>query len=259
MKHPKILIYDIETAPLLGYVWSLWQNDVALNQLNKDWHVLSWAAKWVGDSTVMYADQSKAKDVTDDKKLLQGLWKLLNEADVVITHNGKKFDEKKLNARFVLNGMTPAGHYKHIDTCQIAKRKFGFTSNKLEYLANQLNVKYKKLTQRKFPGFELWSECLKGNKKAWEEMRIYNTRDVHALEEVYLRLAAWDTTVNFNLYHDDLKTVCNCGNDDFHKNGFHYTTVGKFQVYKCTECGHKTRSRKNLLSEHKRKSLRSPA
>jgi hypothetical protein len=29
---PKVLIYDIETAPIVAHVWGLWENNVGLNQ-----------------------------------------------------------------------------------------------------------------------------------------------------------------------------------------------------------------------------------
>ena len=71
---PRVLLFDIETAPILAHVWGLWDNNVALNQIIADWHVLSWSAKWLGDppSKVMYADQRNAKNIEDDKQLLQG-------------------------------------------------------------------------------------------------------------------------------------------------------------------------------------------
>mgnify|MGYP000113435667 CR=1 FL=1 len=81
---PKVLLFDIETAPIIAYVWGLWQNDVSLNQIRTDWHLLSWSAKWLGtpDTDIMYMDQRAAKDVENDKVILQGLWKLLDEADL---------------------------------------------------------------------------------------------------------------------------------------------------------------------------------
>ena len=91
---PKILIWDLETAPMLGYIWKLWDNDVALNQLHTDWYILSWSAKWHGDDKVMYMDQRNAPNIEDDRKLLKGIWKLLDQADVVVTQNGKSFDQK---------------------------------------------------------------------------------------------------------------------------------------------------------------------
>ena len=86
------------------------------------------------------------------------MWKLLDEADIVIGQNSKAFDIKKLNARFIIHGMQPPSSYRQIDTKILAKKHFNFTSNKLEYLSDKLNVKYKKQTKRKFSGFEMWKE-----------------------------------------------------------------------------------------------------
>lgn len=257
LNKPKVLIFDIETAPILGHVWSLWENNVALNQIVADWHVLSWSAKWLDDppSKIMYDDQSKEKNIADDKRLLQGIWNLLNEADVVITQNGKNFDQKKLNARFVLNKMQPPGTFKHIDTKILASKHFGFTSNKLEYMTDKLCTKYKKLKHKEFPGHEMWVECLAGNQKAWAEMEKYNKHDVLALEELYHILIPWDNTINFNLYHDQNIHECKCGSTSFHKNGFYYTSAGKFQKHKCKQCGAEHRDKSNLFSKEKRASL----
>lgn len=255
---PKVLLFDIETAPILAHVWGLWDNNVSLNQIISDWHVLSWSAKWLDDppSKVMYADQRNVKSIEDDKQLLQGIWNLLNEADIVITQNGKSFDSKKLNARFILNGFQKPSSYKHIDTKIIASRVFAFTSNKLEYMTDKLCTKYKKLKHTKFPGHEMWKECINGNVEAWKEMEIYNKYDVLALEELYYKLIPWDNSINFNLYHDEEDHVCKCGSDQFAKNGFYYTSSGKFQKHKCKSCGTEHRDKQNLFSKEKRASLK---
>ncbi len=258
LNRPKVLIFDIETAPIIGHVWSLWENNVSLNQIVADWHVLSWSAKWLDDppTKIMYEDQSKAKIISDDAKLLEGIWKLLDEADVVITQNGKHFDQKKLNARFILNKMQPPSSYKHIDTKVIASKHFGFTSNKLEYMTDKLCVKYKKLKHKEFPGHEMWVECLAGNQKAWAAMEKYNKYDVLALEELYHILIPWDNSINFNLYHDETDHVCKCGSTSFAKNGFYYTSAGKYQKHKCKQCGAEIRDKQNLFSKEKRDSLK---
>lgn len=254
---PKILVFDIETSPILGYVWGLWDQNVALNQIHSDWHVLSWSAKWLGDppSKTMYADSRNNKNLEDDSKLLKGIWALLDEADVVITQNGISFDQKKLNARFVLNGMKPPSSFKHIDTLRLAKKHFAFTSNKLEYMTDKLNKKYKKLKHAKFAGFSLWKECLAGNQDAWKEMEKYNRYDVLALEELYNTLIAWEKNVNFDVYRDDEDHVCTCGSTSFKRNGYAYTATGKFQRYACLSCGKEHRSKENLLTKEKKKSL----
>lgn len=254
---PKVLLFDIETAPMLGYVWSLWENNVSLDQLKKDWHILSWSAKWLHEKTIMYADQRKAKNIENDKDLLQKIWKLLDEADIVITQNGKSFDHKKLNARFVFHGFQPPSTYKHIDTMLIAKKHFAFTSNKLEYMSNNLNTKYKKLKHSNFPGFSMWIECMAGNPKAWKEMEKYNKHDVLALEELYYKLIPWDNSLDFNVYHDKTSNLCSsCGSSHFVSNGHYYSATGKFSRFRCVDCGKEIRGRENLLSKDKIKSLR---
>lgn len=258
MKSPKVLLMDIETKPILAYVWGLWENNVSLNQIHTDWSVLSWSAKWLGDSVdkIMYSDQRKAKNIDNDKRILKQIWKLLDKADIVIAQNGKAFDHKKLNARFILNGMQPPSTYKIIDTMLIAKKHFAFTSNKLEYMSEQLCTKYTKLKSKKFPGFDMWLQCIAGNGAAWKEMEKYNKHDVLALEELYNKLIPWDNTINFNVYSEDTKIRCTCGSTKFSKNGYAYTATGKFKRFKCKKCGSETRSRVNELSKEKKASLR---
>lgn len=253
---PKVLIFDIETAPILANVWDLWKQNVSINQIEKDWHVLSFAAKWLDKKRVIYRDQRNNKKVEDDKELLEEIWELLDEADIVITHNGDGFDIPKLNARFILNGLQPPSSFKSIDTCRIAKKVFGFTSNKLEYLTGKLCKKYKKLKHKKFPGQELWTECLKGNKSAWKEMEKYNKFDVLSLEELYHKLIPWDSSINFNWYTDNNEHVCKCGSKDLVKRGFAYTAKSKFRRYRCKKCGAEVRDTVNLFSREKRASLK---
>lgn len=252
---PRVLFLDIETAPILGYVWSLWEQNVALNQIKQDWFVLSWAAKWQDSKRVLYKDQRRARYIEDDKKLLEPLWKLLDAADIIVTQNGKQFDAKKLNARFILNGMKPPASFRHIDTKELAKKHFAFSSNKLEYMTDKLCVRHKKLKHARFQGFELWRECLAGNLAAWREMERYNKKDVLALEELYEKLAPWDTSISRNVYHGREDFVCQCGHPAFQRYGFSYSNGAKYQRLKCKACGAEYRSAENHLSAAKRKSL----
>ncbi len=254
---PRVLLVDIETAPILASVWGLWDQTVPLNMIKKDWHILSWSAKWLGSpkTEIFYEDQRKAKNIEDDKKILLPLWKLLDEADVMLSHNGIAFDHKKINARFVLNGMKPPSTYRHIDTLQIAKRHFAFTSNKLEYLSGKLGENHKKLTARKFSGFDLWRACLEGNQEAWAEMEKYNKTDVLALEELYRKLAPWDKSINFGVFTGAEGVSCSCGSTNIIASGYSYTNTGKFARFTCTDCGKEQTGRKNLLSKDKKSSL----
>lgn len=234
----KVLALDIETAPLLVYVWNLKDQFVGLNQLVQDSHIMAWSAKWLGKpaSSIQYYDQRNLK-VGDDLPILKPLWRLLNEADIVITQNGKAFDTKKINARFMLHGMKPPKTYKHLDTYLIAKRVASFTSHSLEYLADRFCTKYKKLSHSRFPGLSLWRECLLGNKKAWDEMKRYNTHDTLATEELYTKFEAWVPQSMPNPEHSCPRRYA--VRWDKRRNN-----DGVYQIYKCKKCAHKFKGEK---------------
>lgn len=255
---PKVLILDIELSPMLVWTFGLHEQNIGLNQLHKDWHLMAVAAQWLDEDRIFYMDQRDKKDMSDDKKLCQAVWELLDEADVVVGQNSKAFDIKKLNARFAKHEMPSPSSFKHQDTLCMARKHFGFTSNKLEYLTAQLNKKYKKLDHPDFPGMELWKQCLAGNMAAWKSMKKYNIYDVLSTRELYTTLRKWDTTIDFSIYREDTKIVCVCGSQKFRKNGIFYSGTGQFQRYKCADskCNRETRGKTNLLSKEKKESLK---
>lgn len=263
-RKPRVLILDIETAPILARVWRLWKENVGLNQIYGDWFILAFAAKWLGDNRVMYFDQSKAANIEDDRPLLERLHKLLDEADIVVAHNGKRFDVKKINARLVIAGFGPPSPYQIVDTLLIAKDKFAFTSNKLAYLSETLNETYKKQEHNEFPGFELWRAVLNVGsadaRRAWAVMKEYNEYDVLSLEELYLKLRPWsDKHPNVNVYDDDETMRCPvCGSVHLHKRGHYHTNTGEFQRYQCQECSAWSATRYTENTKGKRKSLLKP-
>ena len=153
------VILDIETAPILADVWQLWDQNVSLNQIVKDWSILAWAAKWRGKKKIYYQDTGDQRDVRKDKNILPLLFKLIDEADIVVGQNSKRFDLPKINARFIINktkGHSIPSGYRHHDTMLMAKSKYGFTSFKLEYMAKALGLKNQKMVQREFSGHDLW-------------------------------------------------------------------------------------------------------
>lgn len=243
---PKILAFDIETAPLLVYSWGLGEQHISIDQIHTDWRIMSFAAKWVGEKEMFYVDRRSTKS---EKPLLDALWKLLNEADIVLTQNGKRFDCKKVNAKFKEYKMKPPSPYKHIDTLQISRKNFGFTSNKLAYLTDKL-CKIKKSAHKKFPGLDLWKECLKGNAEAWNEMERYNKRDVVALEELYRELSAWDTGVDRSSLAGNCRS---CDGPNLQSRGTAITVAGKYPRYQCQDCGAWQRGAENLLTKEEMK------
>lgn len=263
VRTPKILVLDIETAPSLAYVWGIRDQDIGINQIVKDRHLLSFSAIWMSDEdgAIMYQDQREEKNIENDYALLTALWELLDAADVVVGQNSKNFDIKVINSRFAILGMEPPSPYKQIDTMQMAIRNFAFTSNRLEYLSDRLCTKSKKDKHKKFPGFELWLECLRGNQEAWEEMKHYNCQDVLATRELYKKLLPWGQQpgVNLNVFHGDAISRCQCGSRDIIRRGYSYTKSGKFQRFYCNSCGswmNTSGAGNNLFTEKKKQALK---
>ncbi len=251
MTDAKILVLDIETSPILADVWGLWKNNVGLNQIRRDWFMLSWAAKWLDDPHV-YSDALHHYDghykqhPEDDEYILRSLWDMLDEADIVVGHNSDKFDLPKIRARMVTHGMPPFSPVRETDTLKMAKKSFRFSSNKLAFIADALGVGQKLDTG----GHLLWVGCIRGDKKSWATMEEYNRQDVVVTEEVYLRLRPWSKGLpNMGLYVDSLHPVCPCcGSPNIRKNGTKTskTNMSTFQEYHCKDCGAYRRGRKNL-------------
>ncbi|MGH1510383.1 ribonuclease H-like domain-containing protein [Ralstonia solanacearum] len=257
---PRILFLDIETAPLLGYVWGLWNNNLGLNQVAKEWCILSYCAKWSGQRTYTYEDTFKQRNREDDKRLVRSLWKLLDQADIVVAQNGIKFDVRKIQARFILLGMPPPSPFRVVDTMIEARKHFGFTSNKLEWLTAKLCTKHKKKRHAKFPGFELWKEFLAGNPAAQKEMEEYNIEDTLSLEELYTVLRPWmqghPNVGNYDDSEDEGAVKCPaCGSHNVIRNGKRYTQVGQYARYQCRDCKHWSRGRLMTNTKAQRENL----
>jgi hypothetical protein len=247
---PRILLIDIETAPLTVYTYGIREQHIGVSQIDQDWTLLSFAAKWL-DSEEMIYHSVDPNDPRNDRALVQKAYDLLASADCVIAHN-ISFDVKMLKARFVFYDMISMKDFRRVCTYQIAKSNFRLTSNKLEYLARFLGV-IEKLAHGKYPGMSLFKECALGNVDAFKELEDYNCRDVLTLEAIYLKLRRYDKRIKFNVFSQDNK--CDCGSSEMRKIEPTITNQGVFKTYQCIECGKTLREKSNLLSTHLRSNL----
>lgn len=232
----KILLFDIETLPIHVRVWSLGGNDwISPKNIIKDWCVLSWAAKWLYDDEVMGDALTPNQAITrDDKQLILPMLDLLNEADMVVSHNGNKFDHKKLNTRLLISGFSPPSYYKTIDTLQVARSNFAFSSNKLDYINEQLGIHQKSETD-----YDLWVKCDDGDRVAIQKMLDYNINDVAILEELYVKLRPWISNhPSMASYVDKDTDMCVCGSTDVeYTAGWYRTNVNRYKGWRCKNCG----------------------
>ena len=59
---PKIKTLDVETSPIVAYVWSTFKVNIGLNQIVKEWSILSYCVKDLGKKKVRYMDTSQKAD-----------------------------------------------------------------------------------------------------------------------------------------------------------------------------------------------------
>ena len=233
---PSIVLLDLETSPSLSWVFGFYETNVIA--VEKDWRILSFAWKELGEKKVTVRAlpdyPGYKKDIDDDKALVADLWKVIDEADIIIAHNGDRFDLPKANARFIYHGLKPPSPYKTIDTLKIARRNFKFDSNRLDDLVRYLKIGQKLATE----GFKnTWLGCLRGDLKAWKIMCRYNAHDITLLEEVYLRVRAWSKShPNFDNFtkHGACPT---CQSSKIQKRGVNVSKTGFRDRFHCTSCG----------------------
>lgn len=231
----KILILDIETAPNIAYVWGAWKQNVGQKQWLEKSHIMSIAWKWLNEDGVFYLENRKS----DDKALVKAIYNLLDEADIVVAHNGQRFDLPVIIGRGVVHGFTPPSPYFIVDTFQTARKELRLVSNSLANLCEDLGLPQKK-DHKKFPGFELWLECLRNNEEAWDEMREYNISDVISLEALYLRLRPYMKNHPNVVRTDDGEEVScpKCGSTNIQWRGYYYTRAGLcYRRFQCQDCG----------------------
>lgn len=222
---PKILIYDLEVSPTLGWTYALW--DTRVIRVEQHPRIMSVSWRWYGRKETWHLNMN-------DKDMLKTLWVLFDEADVVVAHNANRFDNKVAMAAFIKANMGPPSPYKTVDTLRVAKSVAKFNDNSLDGLCNMFGIGRKSTIKHS----DLWHDCLQGDKKAWSMMKKYNNQDVDLLYQLYEKLRPYIT--NHPNLGDLTQTdgVCpKCGSSHLEKRGFNMSRAGKKQRYQCQNCG----------------------
>jgi len=229
----KIIVWDIETTPIIANTWDLYPKYLSHDNIIQDWTIICGAWKEI-DKTTVHA--VKVDNVGDDYEVVKKLREVLASADVLVHHNGDRFDIKKLNARLIFHNLPPLPKIPTVDTLKEAKKIAAFTSNRLDYLSKFLIGEGKIHVE-----YGLWLDVMKGSKKALKEMVEYNKVDVLRLEAVYLRLRPYMKSHPHHgaLNGEDRNCSCtHCGSTKVKKNGIRVTAAGlKKQELQCQNCG----------------------
>lgn len=236
MDKPRTLTFDIETTPLVGYTWGLWEQNVI--ELIKRSSILCISYKWLGEKKIHNISQFYAGNykpgIENDRHVLELFREVLDEADIVVTQNGNSFDIPIVNARMLAHGIMPPSPYKKVDTKRLAKTLFKFESNKLEHM-----VQYVGIANKTNPGgFAAWKGCMAGDKKAWDSMIKYNNNDVKITEELYLRMRPFmENHPNLNVITGRLAACTQCQSEHLQARGWGMNRTSKYRKYQCQDCG----------------------
>lgn len=234
----KILIYDIETTPILGYTWSTFKTDVI--DVVQDWQMICFAYKWYDKKKIHFVRPEKG-DPWNDKAMVQQLWDLFNEADVIVGHNVDRFDIRKANALFFRHGLTPPSPFKSVDTLKVARKAFHNSSNRLDALGQLVGIGRKKQTQGYMELFK--GTMLADSPSGWKTMREYNLQDVKLTEDLYVKLLPWIKSHPIDLDNPD--GCPTCGSLNLQRRGFRDLKSFRYPRYYCNDCGswHRGRAR----------------
>jgi len=129
----KIILWDVETAPLIVTSWGLFKPFLSHENIIEDSSLICAAWKTYGEKEIESV-AINAANPRNDLKVVKTLRAALASADVLVGHNGDKFDLKVFNARLACHGLDPLPPIKTIDTLKVARKYFRFTSNRLDYL-----------------------------------------------------------------------------------------------------------------------------
>ena len=239
----KILYIDIETTDTLMRKWDPYR-DGAPNVIVEDWKVLGFCYAW-DDGPVKSVYPTKANRRKGgyyrefDAVAAAKARDLIDEADVLIAHNGDRFDIRNLKGKMVQHGLTPPSHLLSIDTMKICRREFGFPRNNLDYIGELLGFGGK----IHHSGYDMWTGCMEGRSAAWDEMEEYNVRDVELLRNVYKRIQPYDTRhPNLGEGHG----CPGCKSLDLARRGVRHMKSGLTrQRWQCNNCGRYSTSLKN--------------
>lgn len=230
----QVLIIDIETLPLWCRTWGIHDQTLGIDNVIKDMCVLSVSATWLYSGKVeSWCLTPKEAKTRDDIRIVREAWKLLEKAEVVIAHYGRRFDMPKLNSRFLFHGLKPPTPYKIIDTKSDIPT-LGMTSKKQDYLSRFTGQKRKLDTD-----YQLWIDCDEGDPKALKRMEQYNRGDVMSLEAVYTILRPWISGhPNLSVFEDHPSDRCPaCKGSLTVTNSRWPTTYYLYPTWRCKTCG----------------------
>jgi hypothetical protein len=233
----KILIFDIETRPTKAWVWRGYKENIGPGQIEEPGGLLCFSAKWLGKKDIMFFSEWEHGYLG----MLEAASDLLEQADVLVTYNGERFDYPHFVTEFILAGVSPPPPPSHVDLYKFFRNKTRFFSNKLEHIASMLHIGHK----MEHEGFGLWKKVMAGDEQAQAKMKKYCVHDCRLTEGVYKRVRPYITNhPNVGSGHSCPK----CNSARVHRRGFRLTAHYRVERLQCQKCGGWTTGKRTKIS-----------
>lgn len=238
MRKPKILSFDLEVSPALGWFYPP-TYETGILKVEERQKLMSFAFQWVGEERITsvcledYSDYSN--DPHNDRQLVEALHEQMSRADILLGQNSDNFDIKMANYFFIRNDLEPIPPSKSIDTKKIAKRYFRFANNKLDNLGEELGIGGK----TKVTHANIWYDCyMLRDPEAWKLMREYNENDVRITTAIYLKMRGFMRShPNLTRLTGDFDSCPACGGYNYRIRAYRFTNVSRYHQYSCNDCG----------------------
>ena len=227
----RILYLDIETAPSKVYAWGLFRQNIPIEMIIEPSRILGVAYKWDHEKDVKWVSEFHDGGQHD---MLQKVWDLLDEADVVIGFNSQGFDIPWIEGELIAAKFPPPSPFLQIDLYRAVKKHSNYVSKRLGWVVEQL------FGGRKMSpgGFKTWRGCDEGDEKSWDRMRRYAMQDVRVLPRLYTMLRPWIVGgPNIALIDGNEHLSCpKCGSDRVVRRGVRHTNTSTYPRFRCKSC-----------------------
>ena len=238
----RILTIDLERLP--GEVTlDVWEprdfsriNYVHPDRWDKLPRTLCFSYRWYGSKKVEFVANWDNPD--DPWHCARAAWDLFDQADIVVTFNGRRADCKWLKSDWAMAGLPQPAPWRDVDLFVIARSAFSFESKSLRHLCERLGLDNK-------DGHYNAGEAKRaeaGDLSARRRLTRYNKQDTRVTEMLLDRLRPWIKGVNLGAYHlDDEQRCPACGGTDLKAAGWYMANVQRYALFRCA-CGALARS-----------------
>lgn len=232
----KILTLDIERLCGLAPIFDQKVRFIHVSRWRRLPRTICFAANWYDQKNVQfYAEWQEG----GHRAMIEQAWRLLDEADIVVTFNGRAFDLKHLREGFVEYQLGEPSPWKDVDLYLAARNRLGYESRSLDHLCQRLGIPGKR---GHYDDMQAEDAC-DGDPAAQRAIAAYNRQDVRATKGCYDRLLPHlSTHPNMALYVEDSDGEGLCPKcpdpqpDTLVKRGPYPLGVSVFQRYWCKAC-----------------------